>query len=178
MARIFSAIDIEDEETLNKLENIRDALDLGFKPVEKEKMHITLQFFKDLNKEEVEKLEKGLENIEIDPFKAKIEEIGTFPSEDHIRVIWAGLEHPKIYELQEKASKHDVVSDDNHEFKPHITFLRVRNLRPGQKRKVKKTIEEYQETEIGEIAVDKVKLYRSKLTPEGTDYTEIAEKRL
>lgn len=178
MARIFSAINIEDEETLNKLKNIRDTLDLGFKPVKKEKMHITLQFFEDINEEEIKQVRKGLKKINVEPFKARIEEIGTFPDEDNIRVIWAGLEHPKIYELQEKTSKHSVPSDDSHEFKPHITLLRVRNLRPGQKRKVKKTIEEYQETETGEITVDKVKLFRSKLTPEGTNYTEIAEKQL
>lgn len=178
MARIFSAIDIEDEETLEKLEKLRDTLDLGFKPIEKEKMHITLQFFKDLEKEEIEKVEKGLQNIDTGPFKLKIEGLGAFPSEDYIRVIWAGAEHPRIYEIQEKASKHEVESDDNHEFKPHITLLRVENLSGKEKKKLKKAFEEHSNEEIGDIEVNKIKLFRSELTPEGTEYTEIAEKKL
>ncbi|MFB6115292.1 MAG: RNA 2',3'-cyclic phosphodiesterase [Candidatus Nanohalobium sp.] len=178
MARIFSAIDIEDEETLEKLEHIRDTLDLGFKPVNKEKMHITLQFFQDLDEEEIQKVEEGLQNIDVEPFNAKIAELGAFPSEDYIRVIWAGIEHPKIYEIQEKASKHDVESDDHHEFKPHITLLRVENMSRKQKKKVKKTIDEYRDTEIGEIKIDKVKLFKSEHRNGKTEYTEIAEKKL
>lgn len=178
MARIFSAIDIEDEETLNKLENIRDALDLGFNPVNRDKMHITLQFFKDIKKEEINEVKKALEEIEIEPFEAKIEEIGAFPGEDHIRVIWAGLEHPKIYEIQEKASKHSVESNNSHEFNPHITLLRAQNMGSKQKKKVQKTINEYRKTVIGKIQVDKIKLFKSELTPEGAEYTKISEKKL
>lgn len=178
MARIFSAIDIEDEEVLQKLRQVRDTLDLGFKPVKEEKMHITLQFFKDLNEEEVEEVREGLENIDTEAFTAKISELGAFPSEDYIRVIWAGAEHPKIYGIQEKASKHGVESDDNHEFMPHVTLLRVENMSGKEKKKVQKTIDEYRNTEIGEIEVDKVKLFKSELTPEGTEYTKLAEKKL
>lgn len=178
MARIFSAIDIEDEETLDKLEQIRNTVDLGFKPVNTEKMHITLQFFKDLDQKEIEEVKKGFKKIDIEPFNAKIAELGAFPSEDYIRVIWAGIEHPKIYELQEKASEHEVESDDKHEFKPHITLLRVENMSRKQKKKVKKTIDEYRETEIGEIKINKVKLFKSEHRNGKTEYTQIAEKKL
>jgi len=178
MARIFSAIDIEDEETLEKLKQIRDTLDLDFKPIETGKMHITLQFFKDLNQKEIKEVKQGLENIDTKPFTAKIKELGALPSEDYIRVIWAGIEHPKIYEIQEKASKHEVESNDEHEFKPHITLLRVENTSKKEKKKVQKTIDQYRSTEIGEIEVDKVKLFKSELTSNGAEYTQIAEKKL
>ncbi|MFB6175164.1 MAG: RNA 2',3'-cyclic phosphodiesterase [Candidatus Nanohalobium sp.] len=178
MARVFSAIDIENEEALQKLEEVRDILDLGFKTIEKEKMHITLQFFNDINEEEIEKVKEGLKNIDTKRFKARIQGLGAFPSEDYIRVIWAGIEHPKIYEIQEKASQHEVPSDDKHEFQPHITLLRIENLSPKQKKKLKKAFEEYRDTEIGEINVNKVKLFKSELTSEGAEYTEIAEKKI
>ena len=178
MARIFSAVDIEDEELLQKLEQLRDRLDLGYKPVEKEKMHITLQFFKDLNEEEIEEVKKGLENIDTDPFKLKIQGLGAFPSEDYIRVIWAGAEHPRIYGIQEKASKHEIESSNDHEFKPHITLLRVENISRKEKKKLKKAFDEHRDEELGEIEIDKVKLFKSELTQEGTNYTQIAEKKL
>ncbi|MFB6181026.1 MAG: RNA 2',3'-cyclic phosphodiesterase [Candidatus Nanohalobium sp.] len=178
MARAFSAIDIEDSETLAKLEEIRDALNLGFKPVKKQKMHITLQFFKNLNSEELEEVKKGLENIEVKPFKAGIEGLGAFPSKDFIRVLWAGVENPLLYRLQEEVSNHTVESDNNHEFRPHITLLRVEDMSPGQKRKVQKTLENYEDARIGEIKVEKVKLFESRLKPEGTRYVKLAEKEL
>jgi 2'-5' RNA ligase len=178
MARVFSAVDIEDKEALQKLEEIRDRLDLGFKPVEKEKMHITLQFFKDIDKEQMEQVKEGFENIDTDSFKLKIEGLGAFPSEDYIRVIWAGAEHPKIYEVQEKASTHPVESSDDHEFLPHVTLLRVENPSGKQKKKLKKAFDEHREEEIGEIEVDSVKLFESELTPEGTEYKELTEKKL
>jgi len=178
MARIFSAIDIENEQVLEKLEQVRNRLDLGFKPVKKEKMHITLEFFKDVNQKKIQKIEKGLENIDTEPFNLKIKGLGAFPSEDYIRVIWAGAEHPQIYGLQEKASKHGVESSNDHEFKPHITLLRVENLSGKQKKKLEKAFKEHRNQEIGKIKVEKVKLFKSELGPEGTEYTELAEKKL
>jgi len=178
MARVFSAIDIEDEQVLEKLEELRDTLDLGFKPVKREKMHITLEFFNDINEQEIQKVQEGLENIETGPFKLKIEGLGAFPSEDYIRVIWAGAEHPRLYGLQEKASKHAVESSNDHEFKPHITLLRVENLSAKEKKKLKKAFDEHRNREIGEIKVDSVKLFKSELTQESTEYTELAEKKL
>lgn len=175
MARVFSAVDIEDEEILQNLERIRNRLDLGFSPVSRQKMHLTLEFFEDINEDQIEKVEKSLRHIEIEPFEMELRGLGAFPSEDYIRVVWTGVNSHKIFDLQKQAKVHDVPSENQHEFKPHITFLRVKDISQGKKRKLKKMLEDHKEDSFGTVEVDSVKLFESRLTGKGSKYREISE---
>ena len=172
MARVFSAVNIEDEKLLERLENIRDVLNLGFNPVKREKMHITLEFFADIDEEEIDKIKQAMDEISLDSFTADIKGIGAFPSEDHIRVVWAGIEAEEFQELYRQVSDHPVDSDNNHEFKPHITLMRVKNPSREQKKKLQRTIREFNEHEFGKLEVDEVKLFESHLNGENV-YKEL-----
>jgi len=177
MARVFSAVDIEDEKLLDRLEEIRETLNLGFNPVEQEKMHITLEFFKDVNEEEIELIKQAMDNIDLDSFKADVKDVGVFPSEDYIRVVWAGVYSNKLEELYRQVSDHNIASDNNHEFQPHITLMRVRNPSKEQKKKLKRTIREFSDHEFGRIKVDKAKLFESHLDGK-TKYKQLHKKEL
>lgn len=163
MARVFSAVDIEDEKLLERLEDIRDTLDLGFNPVEKEKMHITLEFFKDVNREEIGKIRDAMDEVELDSFTADVKNIGVFPSNDYVRVVWAGVESSYFHDVYDQVSNHSVESDNRHEFQPHITLLRVRNPSKEQKKKLKRTIRDFKEHEFGKLKIDSIKLFESHL---------------
>lgn len=177
MARVFSAVDIEDEKLLDRLEEIRETLNLGFNPVEREKMHITLEFFEDINEDEIELVKQAIDNIELDSFTANVKDVGVFPSEDYIRVVWAGVESDKFQELYTQVSDHEVESDNDHEFTPHITLMRVRSPSREQKKKLKRTIREFDNHEFGKLEVNEVKLFESYLNGE-TKYKEIHKKEL
>lgn len=178
MARIFSAIDIEDDKTLEQLVNLQETVDLGFNRIKTQKMHITLEFFNDINEKEIEKVKKALCNIEQRPFKATVKGVGAFPSEDYIRVVWAGLDSPQIFQVKRQASTHGVSSSGRNSFTPHITFLRVNDLSGKKKRKLKKNIDRNRETKIAEMDVNKVKLFESVMTGNGTEYKELEVKHL
>lgn len=178
MARVFSAVDITSEELLDQLESTRDLLDLGFKPVPGEKMHITLEFFEDINREEVDALKHAMNQISLDDFKLEVRGVGAFPSKDYIRVVWAGAENRKMHQLYSEVSDHSVESSNNHDFAPHITLMRVENVSKGDKRKLRKALDEHQEHRFGEATVDAVKLFESKLTGNGSNYNELYRKRL
>lgn len=178
MARVFSAVDIEDKQKVEKLSKLQERLNLGFSTVPTEKMHVTLEFFEDVNEKEIEQIKKALKNIEKDSFKASINGVGAFPSEDYIRVVWAGVSSPGLFELKKEVSTHDVTSQEQNSFTPHVTLLRVRDITPQRKKKLKKHIEEYRDFQITEIEIDKVKLFESVMTGEGTKYRELAEKKL
>jgi 2'-5' RNA ligase len=178
MARVFSAVEIEDEKVLQRLEDIRDVLNLGFSKVPGKKMHITLQFFEDIDEDEIEKVKETLENIQKQPFRIEIRGVGAFPSEDYIRVVWAGIRSHEIFELQKQAKVHEVPSDDRHEFKPHITLLRVKDISPEKKKKLKRMIEEHKDEKFAEVDVESVKLFESKITGNGSKYEELAEVNL
>lgn len=177
MARVFSAVDIEDEKLLSELEDVRESLNLGFNPVEKEKMHITLEFFKDIDKEEIRKIKQAMDEVESDSFQAEVRDIGTFPSEDYIRVVWSGVKSEKFQDLYEQVSDHTVKSDNNHDFTPHITLMRVKNPGREQKKKLKRTIREFNNHEFGRIKVDTIKLFESQLNGK-TKYKQLHKKEL
>ena len=174
MARVFSAIEIQDEKLLEELAEVRDRMDLGFSPVKKEKMHITLQFFRDINEWEIEELKDAMSKIDLDAFTAEVSGVGCFPSRKYIRVIWAGLnQEEKFHRLYNQLSAHKVVSDNKHEFKPHITLMRVKDVGENEKRKLQKTVREFEDHYFGEMEVSSVKLFRSDLKQGGSTYKEL-----
>lgn len=178
MARVFSAVNITDPEILNRLEELRNTLDLGFKPVSREKMHLTLQFFSDVSEDEVEEIEAAMKSLDIKPFKLKISGIGVFPSKDYMRVLWAGVRSEKIHELKKQVSNHSVPENNNHDFHPHITLLRVENILEEEKNKLRRVLKEFEDEEIGEVTVDSVSLFETVLSPEGSKYKKIYEAKL
>lgn len=178
MARVFSAVSIEDPEIIDNLVDIRDRMNLGLRPVDKEKLHITFQFFHDIDQKDIAELKQQMDQISMAPFELEIKGIGAFPSEDYIRVIWAGAESEKMQQLNNVISNHDVEDDNGNSFKPHVTLLRVEDLSIDRKRKLQRTMREFQDHSFGSIKVDSVKLYESVLNSKGTVYKELYEKEL
>lgn len=170
MARVFSAVDITSEELLNKLDEMQQRLDLGFKPVPRKKMHVTLEFFKDVNEDEIEELKQAMKDANTEPFQLEIKGLGAFPSEDYIRVVWAGAEDKKMHKLFSEVSEHSLESSNDHDFKPHITLMRIENVSGETKRKLKKVLQEHEDERFCEATVEKVKLLESRLTGKGSEY--------
>lgn len=179
MVRIFSAIEIDDDELLKELSYVRDTINLGFKPVETSKMHITLEFFSDISRQGVEEYKKQLGSTELGGFASEIRGVSSFPSQDHIRVVWAGLaDEKKVRELYKIISHHDLESSNKHNFKPHITLLRVENTNKRRKKRLKTNIREFQDYRFGELDISKIKLFESKITNEGSKYNLLEEFKL
>jgi 2'-5' RNA ligase len=176
--RAFTAVDIQDRELLLELEKIQSELDFGFNLVPPEKMHITLQFFQDIEDEEAEQIIEAMKNIEVDPFSLEIRGAGVFPSKDYIRVVWTGIESGTIHDLKEQVSNHEVEPDNNHEFHPHVTLARVDSISRTEKQDFRKKLEELQDKKIGELEVDSVKLFESIHVGDGTEYRELEEVKL
>ncbi|MFB6189982.1 MAG: RNA 2',3'-cyclic phosphodiesterase [Candidatus Nanohaloarchaea archaeon] len=176
--RVFSAVDIEKEEILKELERIQDKINLGFSTVARDKMHITLQFFEEVDQEQLEEIEKGLEAVSMKPFTAEIKGLGAFPSRDYIRVVWAGVESEKLQQLHEQVSSHGVPESSDHDFNPHVTLARVRDISPGKKRKLQKSLQEFSGHDFGTLEVNSVKLLKSRLTGKGSRYRLLEEKEL
>lgn len=174
MPRVFSAIEIEDENILKELAYVRDTINLGFNPVKTKKMHLTLEFFQNLNTDDLEKYKQKLSSTNFGKFSTNIKGISSFPSQDHIRVVWAGLsEEKQIRELYKIISHHQLNSSNKHNFKPHITLLRVNNINIRRKKRLKTNIREFQNHKFGELTIDKIKLFESKKTSQGSKYQEL-----
>lgn len=178
MARVFSAVDIENSEVLDELEHVRDSIDLGFNTVPAGKMHVTLQFFEEVDSRQIEEIKEAMDEVSVRPFNAEIAGLGAFPSRDYIRVVWAGAEAKELHQLYREVSSHSIDSNNDHDFTPHITLARVKNISPQKKKKLQKSLEEYSNHDFGTVKVDKVRLFESKLTGQGSKYELIHEAEL
>ncbi|MFB6100837.1 MAG: RNA 2',3'-cyclic phosphodiesterase [Candidatus Nanohalobium sp.] len=176
--RAFTAVDIEDTGIKLELEKLQRKLDFGFNLVKSEKMHITLQFFQEIEDEEAEEIIAAIKETDIEPFKLEIRGAGVFPSKDHLRVVWAGVESEEIYELKEQVSDHSVESSNNHDFHPHVTLARVDSVSARHRKQFRETLEDVEDEVIGKIEVDSVKLFESIRTGNGTEYRELEEVEL
>jgi len=171
-------VEIEDEKALEKLKQVRNETDRGFRPVPEEKMHITLQFFRDVDREEIDEIKQALHDTKLQPFTAEIKGLSAFPSEQYIRVIWAGVEAEQLHELKDQVSEHEVEAEEKEDFRPHITLHRVDNISEEGKEEVEEAFEEYRDEVIAEITVDEVKLLESKLEDNGPRYEVLDEAEL
>ncbi len=176
MVRAFTAVPIP-EQISQKLSQTAKQINAG-RPVKPEKMHITLEFFDHLNPEEREKVEEALNQINLEPFEIEVKGLGVFPSKNYIRVMWADVKSEKIFELNRHASQHSVKSDNDHEFRPHITLLRVDNVRKGDKKRLHQALEDYHDTSFGTFNAEEVNLYRSDLKPSGSKYSVLESRKL
>ena len=175
MTRAFTAIPLPERQT-EKLEKIQKQL--PGKKVRPEKMHITFEFFQDIDELEIAEIKTFLESLETNSFEVKIQGLGAFPSKNYIRVLWAGIESPDIKELFQKASDHEVESDNDHEFRPHITLSRVNNLMKTEKKDIHQMLQNYSGKTIGSFQASEIILFESEMTSEGAKYRKLYRKNL
>ena len=108
------------------------------------------------------------------PFKINVKSCGAFPNNNHIKVIWIGIEDNAIIkQLHDKLDNEfkKLGFDKDKKFSTHLTIGRMKSAK--NKNKVKSTIEEFSEVDIGEMEISKITLKKSTLTPSGPIYEDI-----
>ena len=137
--------------------------------------HLTLKFLGEVEEKKIEDMKSALKEIKFEKFNTALTEIGVFPNESYIRVVWAGLDDSKgkikklQQEIDEKFQKLGFKKDTR--FHPHVTLARVKFVKDKQDfikdlREIKIKKESFQITEF--------KLVKSILTPEGLVYEDLA----
>src|SRR3989344_6470860 len=101
--RLFIAIEIPEEikdylcGIQQEIANSKNKIRL----VNKGSMHLTLKFLGEVQPPKLDDIKNNLKKITFKPFSVVLDNIGVFPNESYIRVVWIGLkpEEP-ILELQ------------------------------------------------------------------------------
>jgi len=172
--RLFVAVDL-DENVRNNIWTLSEELAgmQGLKIVERENLHITLQFLGEVNKRRCELVKDELGKVSFEPFKIKLAGVGAFPSATSPRVVWVDVKEGKeelkrladnVYEkLRRLGFRRDK------EFVAHVTVARVKRKNPN----VPKLLSKYAKAEFGEMLIDKFKLKQSILRPQGPLYKDV-----
>ncbi len=151
----------------------------NLKLVEKENLHFTIKFLGETEDNQIKEVKEFLDSLDENSFEISIKGLDVFPSEDYIKVVWLGVDKNQdlFLNLIKKINKNlDHIKKEKKELNTHLTIARVRSAK--NKNELKAVIQDLKETEIGKMQVNTLKLISSELTPEGPEYTELAEFKL
>lgn len=182
--RLFIAIEIPEglRSDLVKVSEIlqRDGLAYG-NFVSKDNIHLTLRFIGDeMSEEDLENIKALLGKVNFSKFNLMVKDYGFFPTENYIKVFWAGVESDKVLDLQGEVERILVEGgfqpDKNaKDFHPHLTLARIKGLKDREifKEKLNSIWKLNHEFEINEFA-----LIKSELTKQGPIYKKLASFKL
>ena len=180
MKRIFIAIKVESGPQLSymisyfktglKGENI--------KWINNENIHVTLLFLGDTNEDKIgtvrEILIKKCEGT--GRFDMIIRGSGIFSKRGDPRILWAGIEPSEklnqLYDSLLSGFKEAGFKIENHSFRPHLSFARIKSLKDMSL--LKKLIDRHKDEQFQTVSVKEVILFESILEPSGPIYKPLS----
>lgn len=135
--------------------------------------HITLKFLGEVQPDKVEKIIGKLRTIRFEPCTVFLDNVGIFPTENYIRVVWVGIKpEDKILELQKRIDEMlKPLFKKEKDFKAHITLARVKY--PEDKKQFLEQLKNVK-AENKKIEIKDFRLVKSALTPKGPIYEDLA----
>ena len=174
--RLFIGIFLPEEilDYLYEVENkLKKNLPAKINWVTKKNLHISLKFIGETSENNLGLIKEKLNKIKFKLFKTKLGQIGVFPNENHVSVIWVGIKPAgKAIELQQKIDSELLgLFPKDQRFSAHLTLARVKFIKNKDefKKNIKIEINE-KEFEVNEFC-----LVKSELSKDGPKY-EILER--
>jgi 2'-5' RNA ligase len=168
-------------DAINKL----SATSASVRWVGREQMHWTLAFLGDVRLDDVSDVcravQRGAEQV--DEFKLLVQGIGAFPNTERPRTIWLGAGQNS----DQMVSLHDAIEaeleklgfrGERRKYTPHLTLGRVRHSEPRDIAELGELIQQHATFDAGQMAVDEVVVFASRLTPSGSTYEELGRSAL
>lgn len=182
--RSFIALELtpEVQSQLGQIQSELKKADADVKWVKPEGVHLTLKFLGNVSLELIEEIKKIIEQLAKNhqAFEMKISQLGAFPTMEHPRVIWVGIEQGKeqTQKLAQDLEEHLMqlgFLKEKRSFKAHLTLGRVRSARNrNQLKKLLLSVKFPQTT----MQAQTLTLFKSTLTPQGAIYQSLQEVKL
>jgi 2'-5' RNA ligase len=140
-------------------------------------IHLTLKFLGDIDDSQVESIEAALAR-QLQPFPRftiHAKGLGVFPGTRRPRVLWVGLDQPRLVELAATVEAALVplgFAPEQRGFQPHLTIGRFRQFNDTAKQ-LAEELERWKNYPFGVSEVDEVTLFQSVLRPGGALHTPL-----
>jgi 2'-5' RNA ligase len=181
VVRAFVAVktDAAAQSVLGEVINVLSATRADVKWIHDFNLHITIKFLGDIEREDLEKVIKGLEEAvkSFKPMSLAINGVDVIPNIRYPRVVCAslggdtagltGLAHTIESELFNLG-----IPKEAREFFPHITLGRVKSFKA--KSKLIMELRRFHKNELAGMVVDEIHLIKSELKPGGAIYEDLA----
>ena len=168
--RLFIAIDFN--ELKDYFAELQKLLPKNAKLSFTKAFHLTLKFLGEVQPNNAEKVADILKNIKFKHFSVQLDSIGIFPTENYIRVVWAGLKpEDNVLDLQKNIDESlKELFKKEREFKAHITLARVKY--PEDKKSFVEQLKKIK-VESKKIEIKDFRLVKSTLSPKGAIYEDL-----
>jgi len=138
----------------------------GIVPVRPGNMHLTLRFLGETEGRKLAQVESALRGIAFAPFECRVKGVGVFPSENFVKVVWAGVESVGALESLAKDVQDALRGFGGDErFSAHMTIARVK-----RKTDLHAFLETHRNDEFGSFTASSFELIESALGPGGPEY--------
>jgi len=186
--RLFVGIDL-DEPIRQKIVRFVEGV-AGFAPdvrwMKPEALHLTLKFIGESPQARLEGLKAALAGVKSSAFDISFSGIGFFPTSKAARVFWVGVHAderlPKLATAVDDAVAKLGVEREARAYTPHLTLARPGSGRPSRGtedkpknrfQKLRERLETMPPPDFGTMTAREFYLYQSKLSPRGSDYTNL-----
>lgn len=188
--RLFVAVPIapRNQRFLEKVQRSLREAEADYRWSDPGKIHLTLAFLGDVAEDKIAAVKEALSSAEKPPaaFSVFMDGWGAFPGPGNPRVIWVGLKdaEKKLQILAQgvrDSLKKAGIPFDEKEFLPHLTLGRLRSNKnlEAMKRKLKdESMPRPRPQDSLAVAVEEVRLYQSRLSPQGPAYEIVHSERL
>lgn len=179
--RLFVAVPVS-KEVRERIKVIHQQLkDTGadLKLVSLENLHFTVKFLGEVEESKITELTKKINAFadNRNRFSVDLKGVGVFPNKNIIKVVWIGVNKAQLISLIKDLDKElNYLKKKEQEEIPHLTIARVKSEK--NKDKLADFITRFATEPFGEIVVEKLILYESKLTQAGPHYTSLGEGNL
>lgn len=176
--RLFVAVPVS-KEVQERIKIIYQQLkDTGadLKLVSLENLHFTLKFLGEVEENKIMEIAEKINAFasKRNHFSVGLKGVGAFPNKNLIKVIWIGVNNSQLISLIKDLDKElNYLKKNEQEEMPHLTIARIKTEK--NKEKLANFIKNFANENLGEIVVEKLSLYESKLTREGPHYTLLGE---
>ena len=184
--RTFVAVDLSEQQRQQALRLINklSTVGAGYRWVQSESMHITLNFLGDVPETEITQVCSIVRNVAEtrSGFELSIASAGAFPDIERPRVVWAGVDrgHQELIAIHAELTTEFAklgFPPEARVYSPHLTLGRIKRAgRPEEE--LCESIRKLNRFSCGVTDVDQLVVYSSFLDRSGPDYTAIARSPL
>lgn len=182
--RLFIAAKITNKTVKENLVAFQSKFKLkGIKLSKESQFHFTLHFLGDIPLSQVPALKIALDIIKEPKFEITLQGCNKFPRNNSPRIIWAGVTLGQEYLSRIRQSlvsplKALGISIEKRDYKPHLTLARIKSLNKASNLLIQNLLKDFSEVNFGTSMVHEISLIKSELTPQGSKYTDIYNKKL
>ena len=169
--RLFVAIDLP--QSMRQLLAGLDPHIRGVRWTERNQMHLTLGFFRDVLEDVELNFREKLSALEFGAFFLPVNGVSAFSSKGAPKIVWIGVgkAHPHLFQIHKRVQEAALAAGIEPELRswhPHITIARCRDV---SAQTLRRFLQSNAEFDAGMIRVDAFYLYSSRLTPAAPIHT-------